>query len=65
MMLPASTGMIRLMDRQELTNWLEGLIVQAQVNRQPWWHLRAAKAGLRGKQPRLIDYERQQTKKQA
>ena len=38
----------------ELDEWLRELIMQAEVNRQPSWHLRAAKAGMRKRQPRLI-----------
>jgi len=46
------------MDRNELDVWLDELILQAQVNRQPSWHLRAAKAGMRKKQERLLEYRR-------
>ena len=41
----------------ELDAWLQSLIADAQDNREPRWHLRAAKSGMRKKQPELIRYE--------
>lgn len=44
--------------RGEINHWLDELILQAQVNRQSDWHLRAAKRGMRKHQPQLIaDWE--------
>jgi len=39
--------------QRELDEWLRELIMQAEVNKQPSWHLRRAKAGMHNKQLKL------------
>ena len=51
--------MSEYMTIHQLDNWLLCLIADARRKREPAWHLWSAKAGMRKKQPRLIEYRRE------